>query len=75
MPNNESYICSIPPEALMKVEVHMLTDRHHEAAETARFMLDQLLVESNPEARRTYFRAARKLLNRDPMERMPHDRD
>jgi len=53
----------------------MLTDRHHEAAETARFMLDQLLVESNPEARRTYFRAARKLLNRDPMEWMPHDRD
>jgi hypothetical protein len=53
----------------------MLTDRHYEAAKTALFMLDQLLVESNPEARQTYFRAARKLLNRDPMERLPHERD
>ena len=53
----------------------MLTSRHHDAAEVARRLLDQLFEETRPETRLALFRAARKLLNRDPIEPRLHDRD
>jgi len=53
----------------------MLTDRHYEAAETVRRLLNQLPNESLPETREALFRAARKVMNRDTIEPRSHDRD
>ncbi|MCA3712709.1 MAG: hypothetical protein IM658_05505 [Phenylobacterium sp.] len=52
----------------------MLTNRHHDAAEVARRLLNQLFEESLPETRLALFRAARKVMNRDPIEPRFHDR-
>ena len=53
----------------------MLTNRHHDAAEVARRLLNQLFDESLPETRLALFHAARKVLNRDPIEPRFHERD
>jgi hypothetical protein len=52
----------------------MLTNRHHDAAEVARRLLNQLFEESLPETRLALFRAALKVMNRDPIEPRFHDR-
>ncbi|MFM1959440.1 MAG: hypothetical protein RL588_957 [Pseudomonadota bacterium] len=53
----------------------MMTQRHHEAAETARRLLAQLRDESHPDTRASLFRAAVKVLTRDPLPPRSHDRD
>jgi hypothetical protein len=53
----------------------MLTQRHHEAAETARRLLAQLRDETHPDTRASLFRAALKVLTRDPPPPRSHDRD
>jgi hypothetical protein len=52
----------------------MLTQRQHEAAETARRLLAQLRDESHPDTRASLFRAALKVLTRDPLPPRPNDR-
>jgi hypothetical protein len=51
----------------------MMTRRHVEAAETARRLLAQLRDESHPDTRASLFRAAVKVLSRDPLPPRPHD--